>query len=370
MTDLDTADVAIIGGGIMGCSAALALARQGLRVTLLEARQCGSQASGVNFGGVRQQGRHLEELPLSMRARDIWRQLSSLLGNDCEYRRIGHLRLARTDAHLRELLQYQARARDYGLALQVIDGATLRARYPWLAPGLAGASLASDDGHANPRLVTPYFAVTARRHGARILEQQPVKRVAFDGAQFHIETDTLRLRARQLINAAGAWGAAIARDLGETVPLTTIYPNMLVTEPVGAWMTHCLGVVGGGFYARQVPRGNIVIGGRRTTHNTGLAPARPQASVTVDTLRAASACVPAIGRLAVIRTWTGIEGYFSDTLPVLGPSATTPGAWHAFGFSGHGFQLGPAVGEVLADLVLHGDSATPISPFAITRFAH
>src|SRR5438445_10026806 len=90
------ADVAIIGGGIVGASAALFLRRFGLSVVLLERGLCGAAASGVNYGGVRTQGRSIEQLPLSLRARTLWARLPELIGIDGEYVRSGHLKLARS----------------------------------------------------------------------------------------------------------------------------------------------------------------------------------------------------------------------------------------------------------------------------------
>jgi sarcosine oxidase subunit beta len=78
--------------------------------------------------------------------------------------------------------------------------------------------------------------------------------------------------------------------------------------------------------------------------------------------------LPALRHAHVIRVWSGIEGYFPDMLPVIGPSVTTPGLFHAFGFCGHGFQLGPGVGAALAELIVDGTSPTPLTPFSIGRF--
>jgi len=96
-------DVAIVGGGIAGCCAALRMRRSGLSVCLLEKGAVGSQASGVNFGGVRQQGRDFAELPLSRRSRELWGRLPELVGSDCEFVASGHIKLARSDADVEAL---------------------------------------------------------------------------------------------------------------------------------------------------------------------------------------------------------------------------------------------------------------------------
>jgi len=112
MSDAPHYDVAIAGGGLVGSSAALALARRGLRVGLFERRFCGAQASGVNYGGVRCQGRPVEQMPLAMRARRIWDRLPDLIGIDGEFTVSGHLRLARSESDLAALQQWSDMERD------------------------------------------------------------------------------------------------------------------------------------------------------------------------------------------------------------------------------------------------------------------
>src|SRR5471030_544067 len=99
-------DVIVLGGGIVGASAALMLAQKGQRVALVERDFCGSHSSGVNYGGVRRQGRPLHQLPLSQRAHEIWARLPELIGIDGEYQRSGHLKLARSLDDLAALQAY------------------------------------------------------------------------------------------------------------------------------------------------------------------------------------------------------------------------------------------------------------------------
>lgn len=365
-----TADVAIIGGGIVGCAAALALRRQGLSVTLLEQGWCGAQASGVNHGGVRRQGRPTSQLPLAQRAHTTWRRLAEVIGADGEFEATGHLKLARSDGDMALLESDRARSEPFGLEIELLGQESLRRRYPALGMRLTGASFCAGDGHANPRLVAAGFAQAARRRGVEIHEGSPVDEAAAHGRGFLLRTlGGLQVRSRFLLNCAGAWGARIAQQFGDHVPETAIHPNMLVTEPIAPLHLPNLGVVGGDIYARQVARGNVVLGGGRGTGGLALDANRPAPAASLEAMRVAAEIVPALAGALVIRCWTGVEGAFADGQPVIGPSLTTPGLWHAFGFCGTGFQLAPGVGEVLADLVISGVSPTPIEPFALGRFA-
>jgi len=124
-----------------------------------------------------------------------------------------------------------------------------------------------------------------------------------------------------------------------------------------------------GAYLRQVERGNIVFGGAAERVSVDLDPGHALAEPMrlPMQLRAVARLLPAIAKVAVIRTWSGCEGYVRDMLPVMGKSATTPGLFHAFGFCGHGFQLGPGVGDAMAELVMTGRCETPLDDFRIDR---
>jgi sarcosine oxidase subunit beta len=361
-------DVAIVGGGIVGTSAALALRRMGLGVVLLERDLCGSRSSGVNYGGVRRQGRPLSQLPLAQRAHGIWGRLPELIGTDGEYQRSGHFKIARSEEDLASLERYRDSARAFELGIEILSGAHLRARCPWLGGKAVGGSLCAEDGQANPRLVSPAFALAARRAGAEIHERTPVDDIAHDGQRFQLRSGTtLEVEAPLLINCAGAWAGEIASRFGEPVPMHSGHPAMAVTEPLPFFMDWSLGVEGGGVYCRQVARGNLVLGGGAGRALDADRARSDRDAITSLTTQAVE-LLPALRHAHIIRTWSGTEGYLPDRQPVIGPSRTTPGLFHGFGFAGAGFQVGPAVGEVLAELARDGRSSTPIDAFAIDRF--
>ncbi|MCH7555421.1 MAG: FAD-binding oxidoreductase, partial [Proteobacteria bacterium] len=149
MTVIDSA-VVIVGGGIVGCATALYLAARGIDVTLCEKAVCGAMASGVNFGGIRQQGRHLAELPLARRSRELWPRLGAIIGDGCEFTASGHLKLAHDAAEMAELTAYATAAAAYGLDLELLDAAELHRRFSWLSRSVVGGSCGAEDGQANP----------------------------------------------------------------------------------------------------------------------------------------------------------------------------------------------------------------------------
>ena len=369
------ADVIIVGGGIMGASTAFFLRQRGMSVILLEQGLIGQQASGVNFGNTRRMGRPVEQLPLSNRSRDIWLQFKELFDADVELLLNGHLRVGFTPAHEERMVKYAEDARSFGIGMQMLGTKTLHERFPYLGPDITAGCYAPYDGHANPRLAAPAIGRAAVRAGAQVFENTEMTNIEKDGGDFRATTaDGRTFRAPVALITAGAWGNRISTRFGEPVPMVAKAPQMCVTEPVPYAIGPTIGAIADVFeqavYFRQVARGNIVIGGggheladienRRAYVNPGR---------TLFKLKSAPRVIPAFNHLHIIRVWGGIEGYMDDSRPAMGPSARVPGLYYAFGFSGEGFQLGPGVGDVMAELIHTGTTTTPIDHYHIGRFA-
>lgn len=367
-------DVIVIGGGIVGTTAAFFL-RPKRRVLLLERGQVGQQASGVNFGNVRRQGRDSLEMPLANRAMEIWGSLDRLIGTDCEFLRHGHLRVSYSDRDAGELEAYAREMNRFGLGIEMLAPGDLRARYPYLSGALKLGSLSPFDGHANPRLLTPAFARAAIRAGVEIRENAPVAAIEAGAGGVRVTTaDGRSYRAENVILSAGAWTARMAAALGESFPLAVKGPQMGVTEPLPYRVRPAIVVhtrhTPDMIYFRQVERGNIVFGGcghgpaSAETNRSHVDPA-----VTAIQIEKLSRLLPGIAGVSVLRLWSGIESYFPDHMPVIGESRTVPGLLYAFGFSGHGFQIGPGVGQTLAEMIVTGRSSVPIGRYAPGRFS-
>lgn len=373
----DTSDVVIVGGGIMGTSCAFFLRKRGVRVTLVERGLVGQHASGTNFGNVRRQGRPLMQLPLANRASAIWRRMRELVGADVEYVQSGHVRVCYRDRPelVGELERYAREAGAYELDLEILSGAPMRSRFPFLGPDVLAASHSVNDGHANPRLVSPAFARAARAAGAEIFENTRIVSVEKDGTDFRASSDDGRaFRAPVLVITAGAWGNQLSAQFGEPVSITARGPTMSVTEPV----PYCIHPATGVFtpveeetvYFRQILRGNVIIGGStRGPAYPEVCRAYVRPENTLSQLRQVQRLAPALGRLSIIRVWSGVEGYPPDNMPVLGPSERVSGLFYAFGFSGSGFQIGPGVGETLAELIHTGATGIALDAYRIGRFA-
>ncbi|MCW2240057.1 NAD(P)/FAD-dependent oxidoreductase [Azospirillum canadense] len=364
-------DVIVIGGGLHGCSAALHLSLRGVKVLVLEKDHIGRHASGVNAGGVRQLGRHVAEVPLTVASMALWHGIRDLVDDDCGFESHGQVKVAETEA---ELATCQARA-DQLNALgftheEVVDQAELRRLVPAIAGHCVGALVSRRDGAAIPYRTTFAFKRRAESLGARFVEGVTVAKIARDGKTWAVETsDGAHHTAPILVNCAGAWADRIAAQLGEPVPLEVIAPMLMITARVPPFIKPVVGATGRTLSFKQFPNGTVLIGGGllgrayRDENRTDL----DFANVTTNA-RTVWDLFPVMRSATIVRAWAGIEARMPDDIPVIGPSGTEEGVYHAFGFSAHGFQLGPIVGRITADLITQGRTDLPIEPFRIQRF--
>jgi sarcosine oxidase, subunit beta len=365
------ADVIVIGGGIMGAATALDIVRRSkLSVILLERSMCGSQASSSNYGNVRFYDWLPEQMAMAIRARAIWSNLESLVGSSCEWNMHGALRVAFSEKDFVGLQNYAATATGYDFKFELYDRNEVRRRFPWLN-GSAGAMFSPLDGTVNPRFATAAFARAAAAAGVRIHEHTEAQHARLKNDTFVVRVADGRVfSSGVLVNCAGAWGGRVADWFGEGAPVTPMSPQLMVTEPVRPFSKphiSCMSPI----YFRQTPRGNLLIGGGLR----GFADVQSNrhhfepfnlGSIYREFLKV----VPRLRGIRVIRAWSGFEGYTADLRAIIGMSPTVSGFFHCFAFNGAGLQQGPALGEIMSELVRTGRSTTNLREFGLQRFAN
>ncbi|HYF87705.1 FAD-binding oxidoreductase [Azospirillum sp.] len=365
-------DVIVIGGGLHGCSAALHLSMRGVRVLVLEKDHVARHASGVNAGGVRQLGRHVAEVPLSVASMALWHGIRDLVDDDCGFESHGQIKVAETEAELETARARVADLNALGFTHEEVVGQEeLRSLVPAIADHCVGALVSRGDGAAIPFRTTFAFRRKAIALGARFQEGGAVTRLVRQGGLWTVETaDGGRFEAPVVVNAAGAWADRIAAQAGEPVPLEVIAPMLMITARVAPFIKPVVGATGRTLSFKQFPNGTVLIGGGllgravRDENRTELD--FSQVSVNARTVWDLFPCMRGA---TIVRSWAGIEARMPDDIPVIGPSGTEPDLYHSFGFSAHGFQLGPIVGRITADLITAGSTDLPIDPFRIGRFA-
>ena len=365
-------DVIVIGGGLHGCSTALHLARRGIKPLVIEKDHVGRHASGVNAGGVRRLGRHPAEIPLSVASMELWHGIRDLVDDDCGFHSHGQVKVAETEAELETLRRRVEDVRALGFTHEeLIDGAALRALVPAIADHCFGAIVCRHDGAALPFRTTLAFKRKAESLGARFLEGTRVSALRRQKANWQIETSQGTHEAPHAVNAAGAWAGRIAAQLGEPVPLEAIAPMLMISAPMAPFLEPVLGATGRPLSFKQFANGTVLIGGG---HRGRADLATNWTDLDFTALAVSARTVwdlfPVMRSAQIVRAWAGIEARMPDDIPVIGPSRTSENVWHAFGFSAHGFQLGPIVGAIIAELIASGRTNLPIAPFDIARFAH
>lgn len=366
----ETADVVIVGGGLHGCSTALHLARRGVKAMVIEKDHVGRHASGVNAGGVRRLGRDFAEVPLSAASIELWHGIEDLVDDDCGFHATGQVKVAETEDELAVQTDRVRQLREMGYEHEtVVDRETLLELLPAVAPHCIGGLYVEGDGYADPARTTAAFRRKAESLGVRFFEGVTATGFARDSGIWRVTTSEGVFEAPVMVNCGGGWSDRVAAALGEPVPLEVIALMMMVTAPMPRFVEPVVGSQGRKISFKQSKNGTVIIGGGH--HGT---PYRDENRTVIDfdglaiSASTTSFLFPIMREASIVRCWAGMEGFMPDGIPVIEPSRTSEDVYHAFGYCGHGFQLGPIVGSVIADLVTKGNSNLPIDPFRIDRF--
>lgn len=371
MTQIRDFDVVIVGGGLHGCSAAYNLARARLNPVVLEKNVVARHASSASAGGVRRLGRDPAEIPLAMASIELWHSMRDMLGDDAEFRATGQVRVAENDQDMAKLAARAQSVRTLGYDHEVvIDRKELKRLVPAVADHCVGGLYTARDGYAFPFKATAAFRLKAEQLGAVVEEGTGVTALERVGDKWLVSTNRGNFRAPVLVNAAGAWGKQIAEMLGDDVPVEPVALMMMVSARMPHFLDPTVGCAGRPLSFKQMRSGTVVIGGGhrgRVAADGELTELEFRHLAT--SARTAADIFPIMKNATLVRCWAGIEGFTPDDLPIIGPSKASPAAFHSFGFCGHGFQLGPIVGSITAQLITQGKTNLPIEPFRVDRFA-
>ncbi len=368
-----TADIVIIGGGIMGCATAYYLAKEGLKAIVIEKSDIGGEASGSNGGGVRQSARNLKEMPLAIESIKMYEGLHEELGMDVEYVQQGNLRLCTNDEELDTMRKSVENQKTSGLKLEMLDKSQVLAINPYVGEKVIGASFCQTDGHANPFLVTYAFFKKAKDLGAQFYTDEEVTDIRLQkGRVTAVITNKQVIETDLVMNAAGVAGRRIANMVGLDLPMKPVFAEALITDQFPPLFDQMIGHAKGLFYGRQTCHGPFFWGGFVGTeeylyqNESGGKPlfhfiGPSIASAIIDFF-------PILKNMNVIRMWSGLIASMSDSIPVLGLTSEVPGFIFCTGFSGHGFGIGPVIGKLMSELILDCNPSIPISDFCYGRF--
>ena len=367
-----SASVVIVGGGIIGASAAFHLAEAGVDgVVLVERDQLGSGSTGRAAGGVRAQFSDALNVRIATRSLAAFADFGRRPGWEIDFKRVGYLFVLARDQDCAAFERGAAVQRELGAPIRMIAPDEVNRRCPLVAVDdvLAGA-FAPDAGHATPEAAVQGYASAARRLGARIetrCEALAVGRRA--GAISELITDRGAIATDSVICAAGAWSAEVAAMAGVELPVTPVRRQVLFTAPIPGLPDELPMTIdfATSFYFHREGPGLLL----------GMSHERDPVTFSLETsdewvptlLAVAERRAPAVAAAGIKGGWAGLYEMSPDHNAMIGESSSVPGFFYATGFSGHGFLQGPAVGEILRDLYLRRDPFVDVSPLSAERFA-
>jgi glycine oxidase len=362
----------VVGGGIVGLSAARSLASAGARVLVVERRRVGCEASAAAAGMLSPQVEVEGDSPLlrlGLRARDLHlrlaRELEEETGIGVDLSALGHLAVALTEEDEAHLLRQRDWQASQGLAVETLGPQELRDAEPNLTPAVRRGLLFPADRRVDNVRLTRALAASAVSRGAALLCGRPVTSLVVEGGRVAgVRTGAEDLKAPAVVNAMGAWAALLGGD-PQPPPVEPVRGHIVAFDMVPPLLRHVVGTRRG----YLVPRGDGRLLAGSTVEKAGF-----DKSVTASALRAvldiALEIAPALGDVPIASTWAGLRPGTPDGWPIVGPGAV-PGLFHATGLYRSGILLGPLVGQIVAALALGlpPEPGLDLMPFAPSRFA-
>jgi glycine/D-amino acid oxidase-like deaminating enzyme len=415
----DRADVVVVGGGIIGVSAALHLAKKGLSVALCEKGRIAGEQSSRNWGWCRTMGRDVAEIPLAIESLRLWKRMNEEVGAETGFRNAGIVYLCETAKEVEPYEAWLERARQYQVSSRLLNSAEVDRLLPSSSRRWAGALFTQTDGRAEPQLAVPAMAGAARRAGVTIASSCAVRGLeTASGSVSAAITEKGRIACSAVLFAGGAWSRLFCGNIGLDFPQLKILGSVMRTAPIDGAPDYAVGA--SNFAFRKRLDGGYTIAQR----NANVAPITPDSfrlffdfapslvkqwrelrlrigrrfieewriprswpldkpspfeavrvldpepdeKILAQGQSNLARSFPVFKDMAIARRWAGLIDVTPDAVPVISPVEAMPGFFLASGFSGHGFGIGPAAGRLAADLVVGDRPIVDPAPFRFGRF--
>jgi sarcosine oxidase, subunit beta len=364
--------VVIIGGGIMGVSTAYELAAAGVTgVVLLDADALGSGSTSKAAGGVRAQFSDTINIHLALRSMRTFETFAERFAQEIDFHQVGYLFLLDSPADVGSFAGAVRIQNELGVPSRMISVAEASRLSPLISTdGLLGAVFCPDDGYCAPESVVLGYATSARRLGARLIPHCPVTGIEAQGGQITaVVTAGGRIGTDTVICAAGPWSRHVGDWAGVDLPVTPLRRQVLITEPISGLDQDLPFTIDFGtslYFHREGP--GLLLGMSDPDETPGFKLNRSDAWLP-GLGRVMQRRAPALMGVGIRSGWAGLYEVTPDHNALIGESATVRRFLYATGFSGHGFLMGPAVGEVLRDLYLGQPPSIDVGALSADRFA-
>lgn len=413
-----SADVVVIGGGIIGICTALFLAERGLAVVVCEKGHIAGEQSGRNWGWCRTMGRDPAEIPLAIESLKLWSNMNARTGMETGFRKSGALYLCENRRDISKNEEWLERTRPFQLESRLIGSADIDRLLPGSSRRWPAALYTASDGRAEPHLATAAIASAAVKRGARIIQRCAVRGIETStGALSGVVTEHGPIRCSSAVVAGGAWSRLFCGNAGISFAQLKVLGSVLRTEPLDGAPEPSVGA--GNFAFRKRLDGGYTIAQR----NANIAPLvpdsfrlffdflpaaktqwrelrirlgrrfleewkiprrwsldavtpfeivrtldpEPSLAILKEGMRNLTRRFPVFGGVKVAQRWAGVIDVTPDAVPVISPLPQAPGLFLASGFSGHGFGIGPGAGQLMADLVMGTTPSVDQKPYRYER---
>ncbi len=415
----ERAGVVIIGGGIIGASAAMFLAEKGHSVVLCEKGRIGGEQSSRNWGWCRTMGRDAREIPLAIESLRLWRGMNERTGRETGFRQAGIVYLCENEKEVASQETWLNEARQYQVDARLLRGSAIDTVVPGASKMFVAAMHTPSDGRAEPSHAAPAIAEAARAAGATILTECAVRGVETQAGRIcGVVTEKGRIRCDAVLLAGGAWSRLFCGNAGIELPQLRVLASVFRTAPLSGAPEVAVG--GSVFAFRKRLDGGYTIARRnanvaditpdsfrlllqylptlkqnygeirmqfgrrffeelRTRRRWSLDQVTPFEAVRVwdpapkqatlaEAREVLSRRFPVFAQMQVAESWGGMIDVTPDAVPVIGEVPSLPGFFLATGFSGHGFGIGPGAGRLAADLAAGDTPIVDAAPFRFSRF--
>lgn len=376
----DTADIVVVGGGVIGTSVAFHLARMGAgKVVLLERKHLAAGATGTSSALVRTHYDTPLEAEIAFKGLPTFYHFDEIVGGTCGFVNNGYVRIVES-FNTDKLIANVAMMQEIGINTRVLTREEVRELAPYLkTDDVPAAAYEPDSGYADPHLTTTGFADAARRYGAQVYQDTEV--IGIDvrkGRVVGVQTNRGAIAVPVVVNAAGPRAGLVAAMAGVSVKLTPMHHQVAVVEtPEEVHWPH-LTIVdrmqNSHFYVRPETGNLSLIGASHDNY--------PIAVDQLDTysermspetrdrvLERLCNRIPSMDTAPIHRGYAGVFVDTEDKHALLGPAPRVEGFYFATGFSGHGFKEAPVVGQAMAELIVQGQAEiVDIGPLRVTRF--
>lgn len=417
----ESADVVIIGGGIIGVCTAFFLAERGVSVVLVEKSGIAHEQSSRNWGWVRTMGRDVAEVPLAIASLKLWDGWAAKLRHDTGFTRSGILYACESEAEMAAKVTWLDQAKPLGIEAQLLDNVQIQARLQAKVPASwTGALFTESDGRAEPDIATAAIAEGARARGARLFVRCAARSVeTAAGKVSSVVTELGEIKCNSVVLAAGAWSSLFCGNLGIRLPQLRVLGSVMRTGPLPGGPECAVATEkvsfrkrADGGYTVALRNANVAalvpdsfrylpdflpmvrahhheyrlrvtrqswqeINTRKRWSNTEPSPfetqrlydPKPVDAFLDQALAMLAEQFPIFAQARIEQRWAGLIDVTPDIVPVMDQVQSLPGFYLATGFSGHGFGIGPGAGHLMADLITGDTPLVDPEPFRFARFA-